>query len=151
MKKSIFMLAIMASTFFISCKNNTEKEAEAVEDVVEATDDLNKVNEDINKDAATKANDAEWQTYKAEANKTIAENQTRISELQMAMNKPGKTFDEAYKKSIESLSEKNTALKVKIGDYENNQTDWETFKREFNSDMEGLGQAMKDLTVNNKK
>jgi vacuolar-type H+-ATPase catalytic subunit A/Vma1 len=150
-KKSIFMLAILAGTTFTSCKNNAEKEADAVEDVVDAKEDLNKVNDDISKDAITKANDAEWQTYKMVANKTISENETRIVELQTAMKKQGKTFDANYKKSIEALEEKNTALKTKIADYENNQTDWDTFKREFDADMQGLGQAFKDLTVNNKK
>jgi hypothetical protein len=151
MKKSIFMLAILAATFFTSCKNNAEKEADAVEDVQDAKEDLNAVKNDVNKDAVTKANDAEWQTYKSEANKTISENETRITELQTAMKKPGKTFDANYKKSIEALVDKNSALKTKIKDYENNQTDWDTFKREFDSDMAGLGQAFKDLTVNNKK
>ena len=151
MKKSIFMLAILAGTLFTSCKNNSEKEADAVENVNEAKEDLNEVKADVNEDATTKGNDAEWQTYKTEANKTISENETRIIELQAAMKKPGKTFDANYKKSIESLIEKNNALKTRIGDYENNQTDWDTFKREFNADMAGLGQAFKDLTVNNKK
>ncbi len=151
MKKSIIVLSIIAGTFFTSCKNNEEKSAEAVEDVVEANEDLNKVAEEVNKDNMTKANDEEWQTYKAEAYKSISENETRIAELQTAMKKPGSTFDAAYKKSIESLVDKNTALKNKITDYENNQTDWETFKREFNYDMTELGKAFKDLTVNNKK
>ena len=151
MKKSIFMLAVLVSAFFTSCKNNTEKEADAVENVAEAKEDLNEVKADVNKDAMTKVNDAEWQTYKMEANKTISENETRIAELQTAMKKPGKTFDDNYKKSIESLIEKNNSLKTRIGDYENNQTDWDTFKREFNADMSGLGKAFKDLTVNNKK
>lgn len=151
MKKSILMLAILAGTIFTSCKNNAEKEVDAIEEVQDATEDLNKVTDDVNKDAMIKANDAEWQTYKAEANKTIAENETRITELQNAIKKPGNTFDSAYKSSIQTLVDKNAALKTKITDYENNQTDWETFKREFDSDMAGLGQAFKDLTVNNKK
>ena len=151
MKKSIIMLALVAGTVFTSCKNNSEKEADAVENVQEANADLNKVKDDVNKDVMTKANDAEWQEYKAEANKTIAENETRIAELQTAMKKPGKTFDDNYKKSIESLVQKNASLKTRISDYENNQTDWDTFKREVDSDMEGLGKAFKDLTVNNKK
>ena len=145
------MLAIIAGALFTSCKSNSEKEADAVEDVVDATDDLSKVTDEVNQDNITKANDAEWQEYKMEANKTIAENDTRIVELQMAMKKPGKTFDENYKKSIDALVDKNTSLKTRITDYENNQTDWDTFKREFDSDMTGLGQAFKDLTVNNKK
>ncbi len=151
MKKSIFMLAILTGTLFTSCKSNSEKEADAVEKVQDATEDLNTVTDDVNKDAMTKANDTEWQSYKMQANKTISENETRITELQTAMKKPGKTFDAAYRKSIEALVDKNASLKTKIADYENNQTDWDTFKREFDSDMAGLGQAFKDLTVNNKK
>jgi hypothetical protein len=67
------------------------------------------------------------------------------------MEKPGKTFDKSYSKSIDALEEKNMALKTRIIDYENNQTDWESFKREFSSDAEGVAKALKDLTVNNKK
>jgi predicted RNase H-like nuclease (RuvC/YqgF family) len=151
MKKSIFMLAIIAGTLITSCKNNEEKKADAIENVAEASEDLNDVNSEIKNDALTKANDQEWQAYKMEANKTISENENQILELQKALNKPGKSFDESYKKSIKDLEERNKKLKDRIGDYENNQTDWETFKREFNSDMNGLGQALKDLSVDNKK
>jgi septal ring factor EnvC (AmiA/AmiB activator) len=118
--------------------------------VQDANDDLNAVTNDVNNDATTKANDAEWQTYKMEANKTIDLNETRITELQNAIKKSGKTFDDNYKKSITALEDRNSALKTKIADYENNQTDWETFKREFDSDMAGLGKAFEDLGRNNK-
>jgi hypothetical protein len=151
MKKSIFMLAIIAGAMFTSCKSNTEKEADAVEDVKDATEDLNAVTAEVSNDSITKENDTEWQAYKTEANTTITANETRIVELKDAIKKPGKTFDAAYAKSIDALEERNTALKTKIADYENNQTDWASFKREFDSDMTELGQAFKDLTVNNKK
>ncbi len=151
MKKSIIILALVAGTTFTACKNNAEKEAEAVEEVQDANADLNSVKEEANADMVVKANDAEWQAYKIESNRTIDQNETRITELQMAMKKPGKTFDEAYKNSIDDLQEKNMKLRTKIVDYENNQTDWASFKREFESDMTELGNAMNDLTVNNKK
>jgi DNA repair ATPase RecN len=151
MKKSILMLAIMAGALVTGCKTNTEKEADAVEDVKDATTDLEAVTDEISTDSIAKANDAEWQAYKTEANNTITANETRIAELKNAIKKPGKTFDAAYAKSIDALEERNTALKTKITDYENNQTDWASFKREFDSDMTELGQAFKDLTVNNKK
>ena len=154
MKKSIFILTavvFIAGITFTGCKSNSDKEADAVENLKDASDNLDAVNEDAEQDAIKKANDEEWQTYKEEANKTISDNEVRIAELKSAMKKPGKTFDAAYAKSIDALEEKNTSLKTKISDYENNQTDWESFKREFSSDMTGLGEALKDLTVNNKK
>ena len=153
-KKSFFILTIVTfitGCMFTGCKSNSDKEADAIENVQDAAENLDAVTDDVNRDAITKANDAEWQTYKEEANKTIADNVARIAELKSAMKKPGKTFDAVYAKSIDALEERNTSLKTKISDYENNQTDWESFKREFDSDMTGLGEAFKDLTVNNKK
>jgi uncharacterized protein YeaO (DUF488 family) len=154
MRKTIWIIALttfVTGNVFISCKSNTDKEKDAVEEVQEAEENLNQVTEDISSDAITKANDAEWQTFKKEANQTIAENEKRIVDLKNAIKKPGNTFDATYEKSIDALEEKNTSLKTKIIDFENNQTDWASFKREFNSDMKELGAALKDLTVNNKK
>jgi flavin-binding protein dodecin len=154
MKKTIYILAITAfigGISLVGCKSNSEEKADAVENVNEANQDLDQVEADQTEQQITKANDAEWQTYKAESNKTIAANEAQIVALRKAMDKPGKTFDKSYASSIDALEEKNTALKTRIVDYENNQTDWESFKREFKSDAEGVANAFKDLTVNNKK
>jgi len=154
MKKSIYTLAIavcLSGIVFTACKSNTEKEADATEKVVDANENLDAVNEDIDKDETIKANDMEWQTYKEEVTITIAANEVRITELKAALKKPGNTFDANYSKSIQSLEDKNTSLKMKIKNYENNQTDWDSFKREVDSDMTELGNAFKDLTVKNKK
>ena len=154
MKKSIFKLGLailLTSVLVTGCKSNSEKEADATEDVQEANADLDQVKDEVADDKMTKANDAEWQVYKSDANLTIAANEKRIDELTTAMNKPGKQFDEAYKSNIESLKTRNKALKSKISDYENNQTDWDSFKREVDSDLESLGKSLKDLTVDNKK
>ena len=148
MKKSIYTFAVtafFAAILFTACKSNTEKEADATEKVIDA------VNEDINDDEANKANDIEWQTYKEEVNASIAANEVRIAELKAALKKPGNTFDANYSKSIQSLEDRNASLKMKIKNYENNQTDWDSFKREVDSDMTELGKAFKDLTVKNKK
>ncbi len=153
-KKSILIFAFAAfivGSVFTSCKSNSEKEEDAKENVQEAQENLEDVKEDINNDSITKANDVEWQAYKAEVNKTIAENEARIVELRKAINKQGTNFDVAYKKNIDALEERNDSLKKKISDYENNQTDWDSFKREFDSDMTELGNAFKNLTTNNKK
>ncbi len=66
------------------------------------------------------------------------------------MKKPGKTFDDLYKQRIERLEQKIADLKTRMNEYEKNQTGWESFKREFNHDMDELGSALKDLTVDNK-
>lgn len=153
MKKSIILLAVasvIAGNVFLSCKSNSEKETDAVNNVKYADENLDAVIDTIREDSIAKANDAEWQTYKSEAIQTIITNEARILELKKAANKPGKTFDKAYVKNIEDLERKNAALKVKITNYENNQTDWDSFKREFNSDLSELGTAIKEITIKNK-
>ncbi|MCZ8229750.1 MAG: hypothetical protein O9307_10540 [Flavobacterium sp.] len=130
LKNSIYTLAIaicLSGILFTACKSNTEKEADATEKVIDANENLDAVNEDINDDEAKKANDMEWQTYKEEVNTSVAANEVRIAELKAALKKPGKTFDANYSKSIQSLEDRNTSLKMKIKNYENNQTDWDSF------------------------
>lgn len=66
------------------------------------------------------------------------------------MKKPGKTLDPLYKSRIDALELKNQELKSRLEAYEKNQSNWETFKREFNHDMDELGVALADFTVDNK-
>lgn len=143
-------LLILAMAVFSGCQSSSEKVDNAKENVADAKEELKEVQQEVNADAVKVANAAEWQAFKNESEEMIRKNEIRITELKVKMKKPGTTFDAAYAKNIEALEQKNKNLKIRIGDYENNQSDWEAFKREFNHDMEELGQALKDLTVNNK-
>ncbi|MDP2060200.1 MAG: hypothetical protein Q8J97_10700 [Flavobacteriaceae bacterium] len=67
------------------------------------------------------------------------------------MNEPGNKPDAHYQKRILNIEERNTELKIRMSDYENDPNrDWDTFKREFNRDMSAIGKAFSDLTTNNK-
>jgi hypothetical protein len=35
--------------------------------------------------------------------------------------------------------------------YDKSQSNWESFKREFNHDMDEIGKSLEDLTVDNKR
>jgi hypothetical protein len=68
------------------------------------------------------------------------------------MKKTGNAMDAKYEKNIATLEEKNNTLKTKMKAYKNDtNADWKSFKTEFNHDMDELGSALKDLTVDNKK
>lgn len=155
MKKSFFIFAlstIVTGFVFTSCKSDVEKEADAVEEVQDAKEDLNEVQNEVAADTVAQADNSEWNSYKTKAQASIAANETRISDLKSEMNKVGSKMDAKYKKSVTVLEEKNVALKAKIDGYKSsNKTEWESFKREFDSDMTKLGDAFKDLTVDNKK
>lgn len=150
--------AFIIGSAVISCKSNADKEAEAVQNMQEATQDLNQASQDLNEanqdaelDEQLAANNEEWNIFKNETKTKIDANETIIANLKLEIKKEGTKYDAVYAKNIELLENKNARLRARIEEYDKTRSDWETFKREFNSDMEELGVALKDLTVNNKK
>lgn len=144
MKKSIFTLAtlslLLTAAIFTSCNSTAQKE-----DNTTMTEQ-----EDANTDEQVVATAEEWQAFKTDAEAKIKRNEIRIEELTVQMNKPGQVFDDLYKNRILELEQQNRDLQNRIDAYDKSHTDWEKFKREFNSDMDELGNALKNITVNNK-
>jgi hypothetical protein len=54
-----------------------------------------------------------------------------------------------YENRINTLEDQNKELRNRIYSYENNQSDWEVFKREFNRDMDALGNSIRDFGSTN--
>jgi len=153
MKKTVFipiaMLSIVA--IFISCRPSTNEEQTAEDNVELAKQDVQEAKEDL-AEAKRQANAEEWQNFKDEMNAAIEKNDAKIAELKQEIKKTGKTADAEFDKKVDALKEKNENLKLKIKTYKNDvDSDLQSFKREFNHDMDELGNAFKDLTVNNKK
>jgi len=154
MKKIFFVLSaasLMAGLTFTGCKSPEAKEADAKEDVQEAKADLKEAQQDANATSQKVASAEEWKVFRAESEVKINKNEIRIAELKAKMQKPGTILDPMYEKRIETLEAKNRELRAKMDAYEKSQSDWESFKTEFNHDMDELGQSLKDFTVDNKK
>lgn len=147
MRKIIFAGAVMiflTAMTVVSCKPATEEEKEATEKAKEANKELIEV-----KKAATAE---EWEAFKNSGDSIIVKNEERIAELKLKIKNTGSEIDAKYEKNIEILEQKNKDLKIKMERYKNDANeDWQSFKREFNHDMDELGQSLKDLTVDNKK
>ena len=154
MKKIILTLvvatAFLTGTIFTGCQSSSQKEASARDNLQEAKQDLKDVQKDANEEAQKLANAEEWETFKSDAEIIIRNNEIRIADLRVKLNKEGKILDPMYEKKIETLEQQNKDLKRRIEDYEKSHSDWETFKREFNHDMDELGKALKDIGVDNK-
>ncbi len=154
MKKIIFILAIMTvivGTTLVSCKSTTKEEIASQEKVDDAEQNLADAKDSLV--VARKAATAEeWQTFKNQTDSVIRYNEAQIADLKLKMQKTGKSVDANYQKNIDILEQKNKNLKAKIDTYKNDaNSDWQSFKREFNHDMDEMGKAFKDLTVDNKK
>ena len=136
MNKLILIFALVAVSATISCKSAAQKETIAKNNVTEAKQDLQETKID---------NANEWIKFKAESEQKIINNEKRITELKARRNEPGSTFDGLYRTRIEKLEAKNAELKSKLSTYDGNQTQWETFKSDFNRDMNEIGNNIKDL------
>lgn len=154
MKKTIITIAValmlIAGSVFTGCKSPAQKEENAQGEVQDAQEDLNEARNDANTETQKVATAEEWSAFKSDADLKIKSNEVRIAELTVKMNKPGEILDPIYKKRIQTLEQQNKDLIARMDAYDKNRSDWGTFKREFNHDMDELGQALKDVTVDNK-
>jgi DNA repair ATPase RecN len=154
MKRTIIIFSVitlMIGTILTSCQSTVQKQDAAQDKVQDARQDLNEAQKDANAIGQELATAEEWAAFKSDSEVKIKANEVRIAELNAKLNKPGETFDELYSKKIANLEQQNKDMRARLFAYEKSQTNWETFKREFNHDMDELGQAFKDLTVDNKK
>ena len=151
MKKVLISLAItlvfVAGTTLTGCQSPEQKEAAARDKLQNAEEELRDAQIEANAEAQKVATAEEWASFKKDAELTIRNNEIRIAELKIKINKPGTTLDPLYEKRIETLEQQNRDLNTKISAYEKNQSDWESFKREFNHDMAALGEALRGFTV----
>ncbi len=134
-----------------SCQSSAQKADNAQTKVEDAKADLKDAQKDANAAAQKAANAEEWKAFKNETEIKIKDNETLVAELKAKKKSTGKALDATYIKSIEALEQRNKDLNARLVAYDKGQSDWESFKREFNHDMDELGQAFKDLSVNNKK
>jgi peptidoglycan hydrolase CwlO-like protein len=154
--KLIFTITItmlIGVVFFTACQSPKVKEDEAVENVQDAKEELEDVKLDakVEEQLQNEVSLEDWKIFKLESELKMKENDIRIAELKVKKRKSGKLLDPLFDKKIENLEQKNTDLKAKINAFDKSQSNWEAFKREFKHDMDELGKAMNDLTIDNKK
>jgi hypothetical protein len=154
MKKSIFALAsimVFAVTIVTSCKPKTAEEQESQEKVEDAKDNLAAAKDSLSV-ARREATDEEWIAFKNASDSTIIANDMKIAVLKLKIKNTGNKIDSSYQKSIYVIEQRNKNLKLKMDAYKNDvNSDWQSFKREFKHDTDEIGQALKDLTVDNKE
>ena len=141
------MVGIMVSGYLSS----TQKKEVAQAKVQDAKQELNTAQKDANAAAQVVATAEEWEAFRNESELKIKANEIRITELNVKMKKPGEIFDAIYEKKITNLEQQNKEMRARLVAYEKSQSNWESFKREFNHDMDEIGQSLKDLTVDNKR
>ncbi len=154
MKKAIFTLALtmfVAGTNLTSCKSTDQKKMdEAKENVEEAKQNVKEAEQNL--DTAKMEYDSQYESFKNESEEKITANEDLISRLKEDAKKAKKETKVKYENAIADLEQRNDAMKTKLRDYKREgKEEWQSFKREFNHDMDELGKALEDLTKNNVK
>lgn len=145
MKKVLFstaFTAVLAAFAFTSCESKQEKVADAQEEVQEAKEELQEAKAELN---------AEYPAYRTEVEARINANEERIATLRKNIGNGGKPLDGERAKRIDELEQKNAQLRSRLYGYEQERSDWESFKREVNRDMDELGAALENLGKDNAK
>ena len=144
MKTSFYYFVVdifMAITIVFGCKKSQEEE-DAIVQVEQAREHLKEVREEQQSE--------KWLEFKSEVDQKVAANEMRIAELKEKMQQSGEKMDAVYAKRVDELERKNNEMKAKIAVFqERSESDWESFKREFNHDTEELGNALADLGKDN--
>lgn len=145
MKKLITTIPLVVLVFMIaltSCNNNSSAKLDQAE-AAAAEAEKNLV-------IAEKEYLAEMETYRTESGSQISSNQRTIEDLKIKIAESKEDVKTEYKETIEQLEQKNAKMKEKLATYKaDGKEKWGDFKTEFNHDMDELGKALKDLTVNN--
>lgn len=153
MRNTSILVAVLfvAGGLFTACLSSEQKKDAANAQVVEAQENLDKVQENADNAIEKVATEDELKTFKLESELKIKNNEVSIAELKLKINKPGMANDPTYTRRIDSLELKNKNLKTRMGDYEVTHSDWTKFKRDFNRDLDELGNKLKAVAKENIK
>jgi DNA anti-recombination protein RmuC len=148
MKKPILLLTmagVVAASVLSSCQsssnnidNQEDKLLKEQVDVVEAKQDLNQALRDS------------VRQFKMEAQNAITENNRKIDDFKQKIADGNKSAREKYESKISDLESKNKELQKRLDEFnDENGEKWASFKREFNHDMDEVGNSLEDMTKDN--
>jgi TolA-binding protein len=140
---STFALALM---LFNACSSKPANQTSTQSS--EAAEELNQAEADLAK--SKEAYIEKYNAFKMETDTSINENRRTIEELKLKMKSKNKETRAKWERQLDELEQKNENMKARLDDYkEEGEDNWESFKTEFNHDMDNLGNALRDLTKSN--
>ncbi len=149
MIKTIIALALVLMTIAATvsgCQSSSRPEDEEIAKVLDAEQNWYLVQNGVSTMQQKATTSEEWEAFRNKSETNIRSNEMRIAELTVRLNKPGTTLDSLHVNRVKSLGKQNKDLQTRLASYNKSQSDWDTFRREFNHDMDELAKALKDLT-----
>jgi outer membrane murein-binding lipoprotein Lpp len=139
----VTLITLVTAVLLSGCNSPQQKVDEAQENVEEQQHNLDQAQVDLETETAD---------FKLESNEKITANEKVIADFKIRLRNIKDDAKGAYKKKVTDLEQKNTSLKRRIEEHEDEGMEkWQSFKTEFNQDMDELGKSLKDFTTNNTK
>jgi dynactin complex subunit len=136
LKKVITISFMVIGVMLIGCFENSEKSKQDIK-------------ENIKENEAYKL---EMDEYRFRIAEQITTNENSIIAFRSRIANQKKEARADYEKKINDLNNKNTDLKMRLDAFNaDNKESWELFKVEFGRDMDELGNALHDFTINSQK
>jgi hypothetical protein len=150
MKKLILSLAVvafMAGTLSNSFGQVPDKQSvKARENLKEEKKDVVVAKQDLK--VAQKDSVSEYQKLTKESEVKFKSNEKCIADLRASITKNNSKAQATDQKKLSLLEDKNNSLKKELADYKVlGQTQFTTFKTEFNRDLDKLAKELKDFKI----
>ncbi|WP_178985565.1 hypothetical protein [Winogradskyella helgolandensis] len=158
---SFIIIVFMTGTVLTSCGETSKQDAKAVkQDAKELSKDLKQGAEDSSKEIKN-AVELDWKKFKATSETAIENTENEIKNLRDKIAEASNAEKEKLNEELDKLEQKNNELKEKVAQrakaFNEDMIDFndtakaneKKFEREFNHDMQELGNALKDLFKNN--
>jgi hypothetical protein len=109
----------------------------------------------VETDAAVDDAAADWRTerdeYRAEANRRIERNDEELERMRVELKSKKAEARRDYEEEIAELDSRNERMKARIAENKDDSREgWNNFKREFDHDMEDLGNSISNVFKDNK-
>ncbi len=145
-KQGTVIITLILAVIFgaISCQSSSSERLEdAQAEAAEADKNLSNAKEEYITD---------MDNFKKETSIKISANEQSIKEFKASIASSKKDIKAEYDNKINDLEVKNTDMKRKLSEYKvEGEDQWNAFKNEFSQDLEELGVALQELTVDNKE
>jgi hypothetical protein len=150
MKKLVLSLAVvafLAGTISTSFGQVPDKQSvKARENLKEEKKDVVVAKQDLK--IAQKDSVSEYQKLTKESEIKFKSNEKSIADLRAAITKNNSKEQATDQKKVSLLEDKNNSLKKELADYkELGQTQFTTFKTEYNRDQDQLAKELKDFKI----
>ena len=89
-------------------------------------------------------------TFRQHEEELIKENNEKIAELKTKIKNERKAVAAKYNEQLDTLDQKNARMETRLkGFSEQSKADWETFRYNFNRDMDSLGKSISRFAERN--